>query len=120
MSETNPPTIESAVSVKKSPVPRPGIQAGVISDELKQFISRIETIEMEKLDKARDIRDVYAEAKGRGYDVKIMRKIIQRRKLSTEQRAEQDELLDLYQHAIGMSSQRDLFAPELANENKVN
>ena len=63
---------------------------------------RIERLEDEKAALAADIREIYSEAKGNGFDVKIMRQIIRLRKLDRDDRQEQEELLQLYQHAIGM------------------
>jgi uncharacterized protein (UPF0335 family) len=77
-------------------------QAHVTGKRLKLFIERIERLEEEKKGLASDIRDVYAEAKGTGFDAKIMRKIVALRKLPDQARTEQDELLDLYKSAIGM------------------
>jgi len=77
--------------------------AGEISSErLKSFIKRIEKLEGDKASVADDIKDVYAEAKGTGFDVKIIRQIIRLRKLEIETRREQEELLELYKSAIGM------------------
>ncbi len=81
---------------------KPGIAGGVTPAELHQYIERIETIEEQKTNLSGDIREVYAEAKGNGFDTKIMRMIIRLRKLNPEQRAEQDELLELYRHAVGL------------------
>ena len=75
---------------------------GVSGDQLRSYIERIERREDEKAALAADIREIYSEAKGNGFDVKIMRQIIRLRKLDREDRQEQEELLQLYQHAIGM------------------
>jgi uncharacterized protein (UPF0335 family) len=77
--------------------------AGIAGDQLRSYIERIERLEEEKAALAADIREVFAEAKGNGFDVKIMRQIIRLRKLDREDRQEQEELLQLYQHAIGMA-----------------
>jgi uncharacterized protein (UPF0335 family) len=69
---------------------------------LKSFIERIERLEEEKSGIAADIKDVFSEAKGTGFDVKIMRLIIRLRKMETSDRQEQEELLDLYKRALGM------------------
>lgn len=76
---------------------------GVAGDRLKSFIERIERLEEEKAGLAGDIRDVYAEAKGEGYEVKVMRQIVRLRKMDKGDRDEQEELLDLYKAAIGMA-----------------
>jgi uncharacterized protein (UPF0335 family) len=75
---------------------------GVAGQRLLSFIQRIETLEEEKAALAEDIKEVYAELKGTGFDVKTIRKIIALRKLDVEKRRESDELLDLYKTAIGM------------------
>jgi uncharacterized protein (UPF0335 family) len=76
--------------------------ANVSGARLKSFLERIERLEEEKKATAEDIRDVYAEAKGTGFEPKIMRKIISLRKANVEKRREEQELLDLYMAAIGM------------------
>ena len=76
---------------------------GVAGDRLKSLIERIERLEEEKAGLAGDVRDIYAEAKGEGYDVKVMRQIIRLRKMDKGDRQEQEELLDLYKAAIGMA-----------------
>jgi len=75
---------------------------GVTGDELRQFIERIERLEEEKAGIAADIKEVYSEAKSRGFDAKIMRQIIRIRKMEENDRQEQEELLDVYMRAIGM------------------
>jgi len=69
---------------------------------LKAFVERIERLEEEKKATADDIRDVYAEAKGNGYDVKALRTIVSLRKLDTDVRREQQAVLETYMHALGM------------------
>ena len=79
------------------------VKAGPISaDRLKSFVERIEKLEEERHAIGGDIRDVYSEAKGTGYDVKTMRKIISIRKQDAAERDEQEQLLDVYKHALGM------------------
>jgi uncharacterized protein (UPF0335 family) len=75
---------------------------GVAGARLKSFIERVEHLEEEKAAIAEDIKDIYAEAKGTGFDTKTIRKIIALRKVDTEKRREADEMLDLYKSAIGM------------------
>ena len=75
---------------------------GVTGKRLLSFLERIERLEEEKAALAEDIKEVYAEAKGTGFDVKTMRKIISLRKMDTEKRRESEELLDLYKSAVGM------------------
>lgn len=76
--------------------------AEVSGERLKSFIKRIEKLEEDKAAVLEDIRDVYAEAKGTGFDVKIIRKIVKLRKMETDKRREEEELLELYKAAIGM------------------
>jgi uncharacterized protein (UPF0335 family) len=76
--------------------------AGIVGDHLRAFIERIERLEAEKADLASDIKEVYAEAKGNGFDTKIIRALITMRKQNSEQRQENEELLSLYKQAIGL------------------
>ena len=76
--------------------------AGVAGDRLKSFIERIERLEEEKRALAEDIKEVYAEAKGTGFDTKIMRQLIKIRKMDKDDLDEQETLLDVYKRAIGM------------------
>jgi uncharacterized protein (UPF0335 family) len=71
-------------------------------DQLKAVIERIERLEEEKKATSDDIREVYAEAKGNGFDVKALRSIVRMRKLDTDERREQQEVLETYMHALGM------------------
>ncbi|MDQ0317747.1 DUF2312 domain-containing protein [Amorphus orientalis] len=75
---------------------------GVAADQLRQFVERIENLEEEKKTISDDIKDVYAEAKANGYDTKTMRKVVALRKKEKEERQEEEALLDLYLHALGM------------------
>lgn len=79
-------------------------KANFAKDQLKSLVERVERLEEEKAALAGDIREVYAEAKGQGFDVKIMRQVIRIRKLDSNERDEQDALLDLYMSALGMAS----------------
>lgn len=74
----------------------------IAADQLKAFIERIERLEEEKAALAADIRDVYAEAKGNGFDVKIMRRIVSLRRQNHAERQEQEAILELYLQALGM------------------
>ncbi len=74
----------------------------VNAGHLRAFIERIERLEEEKKALADDIKDVYAEAKGNGFDVKIIRKIVSIRKQDRDKRREEEEILDLYLAALGM------------------
>ena len=71
-------------------------------DQLKAFVERIERLEEEKKALSDDIRDVYAEAKGNGYDVKAMRAIVRMRKQDKDERIEYETVLETYMHELGM------------------
>src|SRR3984885_12216249 len=71
-------------------------------DQLKAFVERVERLEEEKKAIADDIRDVYAEAKGNGYDVKTLRVVVRLRKQDVNERKEQEAILETYMHALGM------------------
>lgn len=75
----------------------------VTADELRQFIERYERLEQEKKDIADHQKEVLAEAKGRGYDVKVMRKIVALRKRDQNDIAEEEAVLEMYKEALGMS-----------------
>lgn len=75
---------------------------GISGERLRSFIQRIEKLEEDKAAVSDDLKEVYAEAKGVGYDTKIIRQIIRLRKIEVEQRRETEELLELYKAAIGM------------------
>ena len=75
----------------------------VTADELRQFIERIERLEQEKKDIAEQSKEVFAEAKGRGYDTKVMRKVIALRKREPDDVAEEEAVLEMYKEALGMS-----------------
>lgn len=75
----------------------------VTADELRQFVERVEQLNAEKADVMERIRELFAEAKGRGYDSKVMRKIIALRKRKPDDVAEEDAILDVYKAALGMS-----------------
>ncbi len=74
----------------------------VNASHLRAFIERIERLEEEKKALSDDIKDVYAEAKGNGFDVKIIRKIVSIRKQDRDKRREEEEILELYLAALGM------------------
>ncbi|MDB5406041.1 MAG: hypothetical protein JWL84_953 [Rhodospirillales bacterium] len=86
--------------------------AGIAGDRLKSFIERIERLEEEKRALAEDIKEVFAEAKGTGFDTKIMRQIIKIRKMDKDELDEQETLLDVYMRALGM-------LPDFAAETKA-
>jgi uncharacterized protein (UPF0335 family) len=75
----------------------------VAADQLKSYIERIEKLEEEKADISEGIRNVFAEAKGNGYDAKAMRQILKLRKLESHEREEQEYMLDIYKRALGMA-----------------
>jgi uncharacterized protein (UPF0335 family) len=71
-------------------------------DQLKAFVERVERLEEEKKALADDVRDVYAEAKANGYDVKALRTVVKLRKQDVNERKEQEAILETYLHALGM------------------
>lgn len=73
----------------------------VAADRLRSFIERVERLEEEKQTIMADQKEVYAEAKGEGYDTKILRQVIRIRKMDRADRQEQEALLDLYLSALG-------------------
>jgi len=78
--------------------------SGISAERLRSLIKRIEKLEEDKAAVSEDIKEVYAEAKGTGFDVKIIRQIVRLRKVELEKRREHSELLDLYMSAIGMET----------------
>lgn len=94
---------EPEVQTQEAPAePETRDVGGVGGERLRSFVERIERLEEEKSHLAEDIKEVYAELKGVGFDAKTIRKIIALRKLDAEKRREGEELLDLYKTAIGM------------------
>ncbi len=83
------------------------VVGNVTAEQLKSYVERIERLEEDKANIAADIRDVCAEAKGNGYDVKIIRKILKLRKMNSSDRDEEEHLLDVYLRALGMLPQID-------------
>ena len=75
---------------------------GVAVDQLKSIIGRVEKLEEEKSGISADIRDVFAEAKGNGFDIKAIRTIIKMRKMDASEREEAETILDTYLNALGM------------------
>ena len=86
----------TAAAEKQQPATR------LAKDQLKAIVERIGRLEEEKKATSDDIRDVYAEAKGNGFDVKALRTIVRMRKMDTDERREQQEVLETYLHALGM------------------
>ena len=78
-------------------------EGSIAADELRLLIERIERLEEEKKAMADDIRDVYAEAKARGYDPKTMRSVVRLRKMENPVRQEAEALLDTYKAALGLA-----------------
>jgi len=82
---------------------KPSDVAGVAGDRLRNFVERIERLNEEKEAIAADTKEVYAEAQGVGFDIKIMREIIKLRKMEDDDRAEMEEVLGVYKRALGMA-----------------
>ena len=93
-------TAATATAIKDKP--KDGTSTRFAKDQLKAIVERIEHLEEEKKAISDDIRDVYAEAKGNGYDVKALRTIVRLRKQDKDERAEQEAILETYLHALGM------------------
>ena len=74
---------------------------GIAGDRLRSFVERIERLEEEIKGLSDDKKDIYAEAKGEGFDIKILREVVRLRKQDQKDRDERDSLLDLYMHALG-------------------
>jgi uncharacterized protein (UPF0335 family) len=81
-------------------------RGGVAGERLKSFIERIERLEEEKRALAADIKEVFSEAKGAGFDIKTMREIIKIRRMDEDDLDEREALLDTYKRALGMMPQR--------------
>jgi uncharacterized protein (UPF0335 family) len=81
---------------------------GVAVEQLRAFIERIERLEEEKSALSGDIKEVYAEARGTGFEPKIMRQIIKIRKMDRQELDEEESLLDVYKRALGMSPEIEL------------
>jgi len=77
-------------------------KSGFAKEHLRSFIERIERLEEEKKALADDIKEVYSEAKGTGFDTKVMRQVVRLRKMESADRQEQEAMLDLYLSALGM------------------
>lgn len=83
------------------PVAVPQSLTSSAKEKLKQIVTRIERLEEEKAGIAADIKEVYGEAKGMGYDTKVLRKVVRHRKQDARERAEQEQVMDLYLAALG-------------------
>lgn len=88
--------VEGAVAIAKH------TEGGVAADRLKSLVERIERLEEERKALVGDIHDVYLEAKSAGFDVKVLRELIRLRRQEPQEVEEQESLLDLYRHALGM------------------
>lgn len=80
---------------------------GVAVEQLRSIVQRVEKLEEDKSAIAADIRDVFAEAKGNGFDVKAIRQVIKLRKMDASDREEQELVLDTYRRALGMIPELD-------------
>ena len=85
---------------------------GIAIDQLRSIVERVERLEEEKSGIGADIRDIFAEAKGNGFDVKAIRQILKLRKQDANERDEQEHILDTYLIALGMRAQDDLETDE--------
>jgi uncharacterized protein (UPF0335 family) len=81
--------------------------AGISGNQLRQFIEKIERLEEEKSELMGDIREIFAEAKGNGFDPKIMRQVLRIRKMDGNERQEQEELLDIYLNALAVPAKNN-------------
>jgi uncharacterized protein (UPF0335 family) len=97
-------TLALAASSDKKPEtePRAGAPARFAKDQLKSFVERVERLEEEKKAILDDIRDIYATAKGNGFDVKALRTVVAMRRQDENERKEQEAILETYLHALGM------------------
>jgi len=77
-------------------------KSGFVKERLKSFVERVERLEEERAALSADIREVYTEARGEGFDTKTMRQVVRMRKLDKAQFQEQEAMLDLYLSALGM------------------
>ena len=75
---------------------------GIAGDRLKSFVERIERLDEERRALGADLKEVYAEAKGAGFDTKIMRQVVRLRRMDKDDLDEQETLLDIYRRALGM------------------
>jgi len=99
--------------LKSQPV---GAGLTINNNQLASIVDRIEALESDKAAIAADIKDVYAEAKGNGFDPKILRKVVARRKLDAAKRSEEDTLIELYMNALGQLADTPLGKAALAKE----
>lgn len=95
-------TYDTLIETLKEIKEKENMSNGVNKDELMQYINRIEKLEEDKKAVSEDIKEIYAELKGTGYDSKIVRKVISIRRKTKEQRQEEEALLEMYMNSIGM------------------
>lgn len=82
-------------------------QGNITADQLKSYIERVERLEEDKKAVLEDIKEVFAEAKANGFDVKTMRQVMKLRKMDANERDEQEYMLDVYKRALGMLPEID-------------
>lgn len=80
---------------------------GFSGEQLRSFVDKIEKLEVEKKQIAEFVKEIFSEAKAQGFDVKILRKVLAIRKIDARDREEQETILDLYLHALGMLPESD-------------
>lgn len=90
---------------------------GVSGEKLRQIVAKIEKLEEEKKEVAECIREAFGEAKAHGYDVKVLRQLIKIRKMDASDVQEQEAILDVYLHAMGMIPSSDEMPSEDTSEN---
>jgi len=83
--------------------PKDNSVGGIAAEQLRSFIERIERLDEERKAIAADIKEVYSEAKGNGFDTKIMKMIIKQRSMDPADREEQESLIEMYKAALGMA-----------------
>ena len=93
---------QTATATRKGKAETDDATYGIAADRLRSLVERIERLEEERRALAADIKDVYAEAKSAGFDVKVMRQLIRLRRQDQAEVQEQETLLDLYKRALGM------------------
>jgi len=92
---------------------------GLSAEHLTQFVERLERLEEEKKNIAEDLKEVFAEAKGAGFDVKTIRQILKIRKIEANELEEQEYLLDTYKRALGMLPELDEDTPTTETEEQA-
>jgi uncharacterized protein (UPF0335 family) len=95
-------TLDNAPPPLPAPPPRTHNQAPVAKDMLKSLVERIERLEEERGERSKDIRDMYLEAMGKGFDTKILRKVLALRKRDHHEREEEQAMIEVYCQALDM------------------